>query len=392
MAGPVSHYLALFPVRTTRTAYHTAMGRYFTFLAGGSVRSRAPASHGPDALAEMDAAAVAYLAEVKAGARSAADDLVEFLAVLQAEYSPSSIVVNRSAVVGFLEENGIELSRLEERRIKKRVPRHRNVAEEEIITRDHLQALLPLLSIRDRAVALVMLASGGRIGEVLQLRLQDVDLEGEPARVVFRAATTKNKERRISFLTGEAVEAMRAWLTVRSDYLQTAVRRNLGLVKQGHSKPKSLDDARLFPFSRASFDLGWKQALERAGLSRLCETTQRRTIHPHGLRKAFRSWFGAAAGPDAAEVLMGHSGYLETYRKYTEEDLRQAYAKHSHVLCIVDSSGDLARQVAEQQAEVDRLTSQNATLTERLTKLETDMQIAREVRTYLQEREQGAAQ
>ena len=373
MARPVSDYLVLFPTATTAHAYRLALVRFFAFLEGKLSRSNSQVSYSPDDLAAMDAAAVAYLEAVQAGTRSPASDIVHFLAAMQAVgFAPTTIAVNRSALIGFLEENGIELSRLDERRIKKRLPRHRGVTEEEIITREHLQAILPLLSIRDRAVVLVLLASGARIGEVLKLRLRDVDLGAEPARVVFREETTKNKERRISFLTGEATEAVRAWLLVRDDYIQTAARRNVGLVTQGHSRPKSLDDERLFPFARGSFDLGWGKALQRADLFRTCERTGRLTIHPHGLRKAFRSWFGAAAGPDAAEVLMGHSGYMETYRKYTEDDLRRTYLDHSHVLCI-SSSGDVAQQVAEQREAIAGLEEQNAVLRQRLIKIEGDL-------------------
>lgn len=360
MAGPVSDYLVLFPTATTAHAYRLALARFFSFLDGKLSRSNSKVSYGPDDLTAMDAAASAYLAAVRAGERLAASDIVHFLAGMQAVgFAPTTIAVNRSALIGFLEENGIELSRLDERRIKKRLPRHRGVVEEEIITREHLQAIFPLLSVRDRAVMLVLLASGARIGETLKLRVRDVDLDADPARVVFREETTKNKERRISFLTTEAIDAVRAWLRVRDAYIQTAARRNVGLVTQGHSRPKSLTDDRLFPFARGSFDLGWTRALQRADLFRSCERTGRTTIHPHGLRKAFRSWFGAAAGPDAAEVLMGHSGYMETYRRLTEEDLRKVYLKHCHVLTVTGESGELSREVADLQKK-------NAMLEERL--------------------------
>ncbi|MEN6341184.1 MAG: tyrosine-type recombinase/integrase [Methanospirillum sp.] len=355
MIGPVSAYLDLFSGAATRKAYHIGIARFLTFLDGHPCRSAAPVPHSDEVLAAMDARAEAYFREVNADARAPATDMVHFLAAMQRDFAPSTVAVSRSAVLGFLEENGIELSRQDERRIKKRVPRIRNVAEEETLTRDALQAILPLLSIRDRAVLLVLLASGGRIGEVLQLRLQDVDLEAAPVRVTFRAATTKTGVRRIAFLTDEAAEAVRVWLGGRSDYLRTAARRNVGLTSAGRSRPKAYDDERLFPFKRSSFDLAWGRALERAGLFRRCEVTGRLTLHPHSLRKCFRSWLGAAAGPDIAEVLMGHEGYLGTYRRYTEEDLAEAYVKHSHVLCVASGSGELARQVADLQEKNDTL-------------------------------------
>ncbi len=384
MTGPVSQYLDLFSGAATRKAYHMALARFLAFLEGRPCRSEKPIPHSAEVLAGMDAQAETYLREVKAGARTPATDVVHFLAAMQRDFAPATVGVGRSAVLGFLEENGIELSRQDERRIKKRVPRVRNVAEEETLTRDNLQAILPLMSIRDRAVLLVLLASGGRIGEVLQLRLQDVDLDAEPAQVTFRAATTKNKERRIAFLTDEAAEAVRVWLSGRDDYLKTATRRNVGLMGAGRSGPKSKADERLFPFKRSSFDLAWGRALERAGLYRRCEVTGRLTLHPHSLRKCFRSWLGGVAGQDLAEVLMGHEGYLTgAYRRLTDDELREGYARHCHVLCITGGSGDVARQMAEQREAIADLQSQNEGLRQKLVRIESDLIEVDAVRAWL---------
>lgn len=390
MSGPVTEYLDLTRTAATRKAYRLGLARYLAFVRGDLVKVKSGVRRNDDR--DLDAEAAAYLAAVGAGTRTVAKDLLHFTAKLEAEgYAPGTIVVNNSAVVGFLEDNGIALSRLEEKRVKQRLPRHRTVAEEEPITCDHLRAILPHLPIRDRAIALTMLASGGRIGEVLKLRLADVDLEGVPATVTFRAETTKTRERRVSFLTPEAADAVRAWVAGRNTYLPESVNRNRGLVTRGVSKPKRADDARLFPCDRHTFDNHWARALALAGLLRRCEVTGRVTRVPHGLRKRFRTALGAAAGPDLPEILMGHQGYLSTYRQWTQAELAEAYAEHSHVLCIAGGGGDLARRLAEQQATMDQMKSDNATLQERLAKLETDIQIAREVRTFLQERETGTA-
>jgi integrase len=366
---PASDYLDLFR-DSTRLAYMHALKRFFKHTTGIK----------PDGL---DASAAAYLHEVSIGSRSPADDLVHVIAKLQREYAPATVGVTRAAMIGFFEENHIELSRLDERRIKKRVPRRITVADEQIITRDHLRSLLPILSPRDKAVVLVLLSSGGRIGEVLQLRLSDIDLDVQPARIVFRQGTTKNGQQRISFLTSEAVVAVRGWLLVRDAYLRAALKRNHGLVGTGRAKNKDPHDPRLFPFQRTSFDHAWWSALERTGLDKKCETTGRHVIHPHGLRKCFRSWLGASAGPDLPEILMGHEGYLSTYRRYTEDELRDAYSQHNHVLCIVGGSEDLARQLAAQQNALDVVKDENEVLRQELTRMKADLIEVQAVRALL---------
>jgi len=54
-----------------------------------------------------------------------------------------------------------------------------------------------------------------RIGEALQLKLDDVDLNSDPVRVNLRAEISKSGNMRISFISSEAKEAVAEWLKVR---------------------------------------------------------------------------------------------------------------------------------------------------------------------------------
>lgn len=261
--------------------------------------------------------------------------------------------------------SGIELSRLEEKVIKRRLPKYNVVSEEETITLEILRSILPHMYIHDRAVTLTLLSSGARIGETLKLRVRDIDLDATPARVTFRASTTKTKVKRTSFLTPEAVDALRAWLKVRSQYITTSSARTNGLVTMGRAVPKDPNDERLFPFETTTFYRGWNRAVQKAGLYKTCEETGRITIHAHGLRKFFRTYFGAAAGPDVAEKLMGHDGYLTgAYVRLSEDDLAEAYEANCHVLTIAPgAAGELRRRLTDMETE-------NADLRERVALME----------------------
>ena len=138
---------------------------------------------------------------------------------------------------------------------------------------------------------------------------------------------------------------------LREGYIKTAAARVKGLHEEGYAGPKRLDDNRLFPFEDTAYRRGLQTTLERAGLADRCEETGRFMIHPHGLRKFFRTRLAAAAGVDVAEKLMGHEGYLtNAYVRLTEEDLSRAYQEHSHVLRVARGAADeLARQVEDQR-------------------------------------------
>ena len=73
---------------------------------------------------------------------------------------------------------------------------------------------------RDRAIFLLMLRCGLRIGEVAALRLRDLYLDEQPPRLLVQG---KNSKERSAYLSPQAVWAVRAYLaerpTVPSDYL-----------------------------------------------------------------------------------------------------------------------------------------------------------------------------
>lgn len=374
--SPVTRFLKLQRAAFTRRNYTTTLKQFFRFLDGEPIR-RLPSertSNGDDVLEILDAKAVEYLAAVRAGERSAGDDLMDFVVQMEREgYSPSSVLGARAGVSGFFEVSGVELSRLEEKVIKRRLPKYKVVSEEETITLEILRSIMPHMHTHDRAVTLVLLSSGARIGETLKLRVRDIDLGAVPARVTFRAATTKTKVRRTSFLTPEAVEALRAWLKVRSQYIATSAARTNGLVTMGRAVPKDPNDERLFPFEPTTFYRGWNRAVQKAGLYEKCEETGRVTIHAHGLRKFFRTYFGAAAGVDVAEKLMGHDGYLTgAYVRLAEDDLARAYEENCHVLTVASgASGELKRRIADMEAENANLRDRVALMESRRAELNT---------------------
>lgn len=156
---------------------------------------------------------------------------------------------------------------------------------------------------RDKALLLVLLDSGLRIGECLQLDWNDVDLVG--GSVLVRH--TKNKKPRTVFLGRAARQALRAyaklrkddhpavWLTVHGERMTyTAVREVL---------------------RRRSRQAGLKQIPSPHDFRRTCALQMLRN------------------GADVVSVsrLLGHSS-LEVTKRYlaqTEEDLQQTHNRHS---------------------------------------------------------------
>jgi len=71
-------------------------------------------------------------------------------------------------------------------------------------------------------------------------------------------------------------------------------------------------------------------------------------MHPHTLRKFFRTKLGAVIPVDVVEALMGHEGYLtDVYRRYSMEDLAKFYKQGESALLSFTEAEEVSKLRAE---------------------------------------------
>ena len=227
------------------------------------------------------------------------------------------------------------------------------VSEKAPIDKDDIMQLLQVADVRMRAVILCLASTGCRVGELLQLRMNDVELDKKPPVVHIRREYAKNKQGRMTFLTEEAKSALEAWLAVRDQYLK---------VKGVRKSPRSgehyevSDDDRIFPYALTTIEQSWARMVEKIGYDGRDRETGRRVYRLHSLRSWFRKQVASVVGVDIAEALMGHEGYLTgAYRQYSKKELAEAYLKAEDALtvAIVDRSKEI-RSLAEKNRELER--------------------------------------
>jgi len=298
-------YLNQFESSSTVRAYKAALKKFFQTIYD---------VHEPD---------LEKLAEQYFNERRNFEADVQAFAVALKEAPPKTRRLYLTAVKVFLLENGVELPQLFWRRLRGRIKGSQPVSEEKVPTKAELRSVMMHLPVAGKALFLVLVSSGMRIGEALKIQLDDLELERNPPMIRIRAEYTKTGEKRITFITPEAAEAVREWLKVRESWLRAAAEKS-------HLYGKSLDDRRVFPFTSANARAMWRNALKKTGNGKVDPRTKRLLMRPHVLRKYFRSMVGAIAGMDTAETLMGHGAYLsEVYRKYPDPErfLGEAYMK-----------------------------------------------------------------
>jgi len=181
----------------------------------------------------------------------------------------------------------------------------------------------------------VGVSTGMRIGEIVQLKISDIDFTQNPVKVYLRANTTKTREARECFLTGEAANALKDYLKRFHGWFD-GVKDPAILDKQifatvyRHRGPFIADSiiktlqTELREIVRSIPDLNVKDEYGR------------QTIHLHSLRKYFRTTVGNVVGRDFAEAIMGHSFYLDTYYQLSEEKKKEMFLQAEPYLTMSD--------------------------------------------------------
>jgi len=235
--------------------------------------------------------------------------------------------------------------------LKNQIPKGGVETQERDLDTDAIRSILQHTDIKGKAIILCLASGGMRIGELLQVRCSDVDLDSIPASIQIRAknkrstidedgkehlktSQTKTRRGRYTFISSEAVAAVREWLKIRSNYLQTVQKKanHLNNVKTS----KDLADNRLFPISDNTVNQIFADAVLSAfGENEIDPNTGRSVRHVHQLRKFFSSQLSLATSESVADFFTGHKTALsDSYRRYTQKQMSEYYLKGEHLLFI----------------------------------------------------------
>lgn len=183
---------------------------------------------------------------------------------------------------------------------------------------DDLQKLLSFIEgSRDRAMILVLLRTGMRIGELLNTKVTDVHIK-ERRIEIYEAQ--KNRLGRVVYLSEDAIIALKTWLGERTtweDYL---------FYSQGNTDTMSYSTAR----SR------FEKYIVKAGLTHKGYTL-------HTLRHTFATeLLNAGMRLECLQVLLGHRNIEETrrYARLTDKTREEEYFKAMAVIERGDSRGN----------------------------------------------------
>jgi len=367
-ARPIEEFLGLYSTGRTALRYRGAIRAFIDFRYGSQ---RAGRRATPEEAARYEPLARAYLEAPP----DVVADLVRFAATSTA--APMTAVTNMAALFEYFEHYGVEIAARDRKKIRARLPRGGPVGLEAELDADALRTIFTHLPLNNRALALALVSSGMRVGEALQIHVRDVDLSACPAEVRIRAEYTKGRQQRVTFLSSEAAECIGEWLKIRDQYITSAANRGSALAGVRSGGRKTVRDPRLFPWDATTVSKAWALALQKAGLHEVDPATGRATIHPHMLRKFFRSQLALSCPVDVVEMLMGHQGYLtDAYRRHSRKQLAEHYLAAEHEVTILvpaefrDLKDDLSGKLAVQNEINNGLTAKTLRMEMRIDDLE----------------------
>ncbi len=216
-------------------------------------------------------------------------------------YAPGTIFKYRSYLPRFLKFAGLQVDGdnfdVHVTKVRKMVQ-----TERKIPAASQIKEILSDPDPRLQALIVLLVSTGARINEALQVRLSDISFDRKPTWVTFRAETTKTGMQRVAFLCSYAT-------TVVSRYIQQA----------------QLDGGWLFPGTskhlhpRVAYE-SIMRVLQNCGLDERSDVTGRFLVHPHSFRVLNLAIVKSARYPwDWAEHHVGHA--LGTGDSYLSDDV-----------------------------------------------------------------------
>ena len=271
-------------------------------------------------------------------------DLRKFLKALEGR--PSKTLNNYvGGVRMFLQDRHVQLDPTAWRKMRRRgfMPKRIHAeTKDKKPSKAQLKQILNFADIKCRSLVLFLVSSGARIGETLQLLIEDFHLDADPPSITIKDEYTKGGiGGRTVYFSYEARDAIRDWLKVKD----TLNRRGSG---ESYSGP------RMFPYVSSTARFMFNNACDKAGLGARDGKTKRRVLHLHSLRKFFRTKIGLDL--DMTHALMGHAEYLDDAYLRLEEsgEIAKAYKEAMPNVSVYQiEDQELRKQASTMEQELD---------------------------------------
>lgn len=346
MSGEIEGWFAqIEAAEKTRELYEIAMQKYVRYT------SKTPAELLEEAEGEI-------MQGVLMRKRRIREYLLGFRESLKKEgFAPKSINTFMAAVKSFYKTNDIDLPNLKE---KAGVPLEENGSRMQLTIEDIRKLLNHCKNLRDKALIYTIISSGLGSTEIRNLKVRHIRNIDANGIATLQLTRQKVNYEFITFLSPEAVDAIKEYLDFRNKNPKLAVKGEEDWVFVTEGGKKITEGGMVEIFRSIGRNAGYSNGMGAYNLARA-----------HNLRKFFNSQLlNNGADIFFTDYLMGHKidSTHEAYFKASPEKLKERYMRYLPFLTIERTEA----RVLESEA-YNRLQAENAQLRFELEKMQRQM-------------------
>jgi len=265
----------------------------------------------------------------------------------------------------FLNHQGCKIYN-EDMKMKFRLPK-RVSAYQKGLTREVINRVIRFANPKLATIILMACSSGMRIGEIIQLKLSDVDLSTTPTTITIRGITTKTRETRLTHISSEATNSLQ-------DYLARYGPQNEFLFLREHylKNPDVSDEEKYSKYVMATkhnLESQLSRCIKKIPELNTKNENQNYWIHFHAFRAWFKTQVTDAHQSDFAEALMGHKSLKLVYYRQNDRVRSETYQNIEYCLTIAGTE-KLDRNYSEMQKDNQELRGIVDSLSRQLQNLE----------------------
>ena len=289
----------------------------------------------------------------------------DYCIFLQNNYNLGSLAFRDKIITvkTFLEYNDIEISP-RKFKLKVRFPKIvlRNKAA--IDKEDIIKILNGCSNLRLKTYLMLLASTGMRATEALSIRLKDLDLESNPAKLIIRGQYTKKRVDRYVFLTREVVEQLKIWIDFKYRTRRISNKdKKTGKSMSKYKTPEMNQNELTFSIKQTSDPKPevlyknlvetFEKTLDRIGMGEREDGNEiRREITLHSFRRFVKTTISDLGYSDYSEWFIGHSG--STYWRKKDNEKAEIFKKIEPYLTFLNIL-QLNRQGADLETKIEEL-------------------------------------
>jgi integrase len=287
------------------------------------------------------------------------DKFVGYLENTKTKLSYQSCATYIAGVKSYLEYYDVDVSSNKFRK-KVTLPPKVKRSKEPIDAEDIRAILLACTSVRLKALLLVLVSSGMRVGESLSLRNSDVNFDQSPTTIHIRAENSKTKQERDVYISNEASRELKKFIDsrygVKDEYREYP---NHFIFTKRNLKRETLDTRMLYVRLHDQFI----KLLDKVEKNQRKDGRTRRNISFHSFRTFVKSVISIHTTQDYSEWFLGHS--FSTYWNIKESERRELYKKCEKYLTFLDYptveniGRDFESRLEERDQEIELIKSEH---------------------------------